>query len=259
MNDLGPPEDLSPNGERPRELLRAAPGLARIAAVAWWETARWTARASAKASSKALRAAASGMTPSELFQSTGADARTYLRRLLGIVPGIESSDGSTEPLRRRGAELLRRSSDIRFREDTHPAYERILGDLSPDEARILRLLATDGPQPTVDVRTSRPFNIGSELVAPGLSMIGSEAGCRFPQRVQRYLNNLFRLGLIWFNREPLKELRGYQVLEAQPDVAEALRDAGRGRTVRRSVNLTPFGEDFCAVCLAIEPDEVGSD
>jgi hypothetical protein len=35
------------------------------------------------------------------------------------------------------------------------------------------------------------------------------------------------------------------VLEAQPDVIEALRSKGRGRTVRRSIALTPFGRDFC--------------
>ena len=42
----------------------------------------------------------------------------------------------------------------------------------------------------------------------------------------------------------------YQVLEAQPEVVEALDEAGRGaRTVRRSIHLTPFGADFCALCI----------
>jgi hypothetical protein len=41
----------------------------------------------------------------------------------------------------------------------------------------------------------------------------------------------------------------YQVLEAQPKVTEALEASGRGKTVRRSIHLTPFGEDFCDVCL----------
>ena len=34
-----------------------------------------------------------------------------------------------------------------------------------------------------------------------------------------------------------------------PEVAEALRSKGRARTVRRSIALTPFGEDFCARTL----------
>jgi hypothetical protein len=43
------------------------------------------------------------------------------------------------------------------------------------------------------------------------------------------------------------------VLEAQPEAAEAMRDAGRtARTVRRSIHLTPFGAEFCDVCLPLE-------
>jgi hypothetical protein len=259
--DLGPEEYLSSsNGNRPRELLRVAPGLARIAAAAWWQTAQWTVRASVKTTERAVRAASTGMTPTEVLQRTSQEARNYARRLLGIG-GSPKTDpgrgGSTAPLRERGAELLRRSADVNFHEDTHPAYERILGDLAPDEARILRLLVVDGPQPAVDVRTSRPLNIGSELIAPGLTMIGAEAGARHPDRVPSYLNNLFRLGLVWFSREPIKERSSYQVLEAQPDVIAAVKEAGHARTVRRSVHLTPFGEDFCAICLAIDPSENG--
>ena len=113
-----------------------------------------------------------------------------------------SDTASTESLRERGAELLRRSADVRFAEDAHPAYERILGELAPDEGRILRLLALEGPQPAVDVRSGWLPQVASQLVAPGLSMIGSEAGCRHNDRVPAYLNNLNRLGLIWFSREP---------------------------------------------------------
>ncbi len=87
-------------------------------------------------------------------------------------------------------------------------------------------------------------------------MIGAEAGCRHVDRVHAYLNNLFRLGLIWFSREPVGDGLRYQVLEAQPEVLEAMRRAGRGRTVRRSIVLTPFGRDFCEVCLPMDTGEL---
>jgi Abortive infection alpha len=87
-------------------------------------------------------------------------------------------------------------------------------------------------------------------------MIGTVAGCRFLDRVPAYLNNLERLGLIWFSREPLEDPLRYQVLEAQPEVIDAMRRAGRGKTVRRSINLTPFGADFCAVCLPLDTAEI---
>jgi hypothetical protein len=245
-------------------LVGTAVGVARITAFAWIRTAQWGARTTARAASLTMRAAMSGMSPTELFRATGADTRDYLLEILGIEREPEREEEVEEkteeekrsPLRERGAELLRRSADVHFNEDMHPAYERILGEISPDEGRILRLLAA-GPQPSVDVRTSRPLNVGSELISSGLTMIGAEAGCRHSTRVPAYLNNLFRLGLVWFSREPLKDdPRRYQVLEAQPDVLEALKRAGRGRTIRRSVELTPFGKDFCEVTLPMDTVEL---
>jgi hypothetical protein len=247
-------------------LVRAAPGVARIAASAGWQAAGWTAGISLRVGSRVFRAAISGQAPRDLFEAAGNDAREYLRRLLGIVdldsgflkadPETTSTDGAGQngevPLRDRGAELLRRSADVDYADDFHPAYERMLDELAPDEARILRLLADQGPQPSVDVRSGWIPQL-SELVAPGLTMIGAEAGCRHPDRVQSYLNNLNRLGLVWFWRESVGDQRRYQVLEAQPEVVEAMERAGRSaRTVRRSVHLTPFGADFVEQCLPLE-------
>ena len=257
-------EDQDPN------LIRTVPSLARIAAAAYWRSARWTVRASTQAGSRIVRAAVTGQEPAELFRSTGAEIRERTRRVLGIetrpeemtVMTPEAAEAEREEarksLRERGEELLRRSADVNFDEGSHPAYARILEDLAPDEARILRLLADQGPQPSVDVRSGLvPLKSTSELVAAGLNMVGSEAGCRHLDDVPAYLNNLFRLGLIWFSSEPLPDPLRYQVLEAQPDVTNAMEAAGHTRTVRRSLHLTPFGADFCSLCLpgeAGEPD-----
>jgi Abortive infection alpha len=164
-----------------------------------------------------------------------------------------NGNGNPRSLREEGEELLRRSRDVHFEVEAHPAYERILSELAPDEGRILRLLLLDGPQPSVDIRTGGPTGlVKSRLVAPGLSMIGPRAGCRYVDRVPSYLNNLFRLGLIWFSRETLPDPMRYQVLEAQPDVIEAIHSVPRAKVIRRSVHLTPFGEDFCRMALMPE-------
>ena len=67
-----------------------------------------------------------------------------------------------------------------------------------------------------------------------------------------YLNNLFRLGLIWFSREALRDPMEYQVVEAQPDVLAAVHSVKFAKVVRRSIHLTPFGDDFCRTCLVEE-------
>jgi hypothetical protein len=78
-------------------------------------------------------------------------------------------------------------------------------------------------------------------------MIGRYAGCRDIDKVPAYLNNMFRLGLIWFSREELPEQSLYDVLEAQDEVHEAMARAGKGITVRRSIELTAFGRNLCAM------------
>jgi hypothetical protein len=248
--------------ERQRQddsLLRAAPVLARMAATAWVRGLRWGAESSVSAWARLLRSAANGENPAQALQDTGADLRRYARELLGLADQMEEEavdagdDTSAKALRERGAELLRLSADVTYEEDSHPAYARILDVMAPDEARILRLFMERGPQPSVDVRTGGPLGVGvmaTELVAPGLNMIGAEAGVRHLERVPAYLNNLYRLGLVWFSREQVGDHLRYQVLEAQPDVVGALDEAGRGsRTVRRSIHLTPFGVDFCELCI----------
>jgi hypothetical protein len=226
----------------PEGLLESAPALARIAIGTGLRTARWAAETSLRTGGKLI-----GVD----FPENGARPPEETAEVVPSPPRGESEVTRPRALRERGAELLELAADVDYEEEFHPAYERILSQLAPDEARILRLLAQRGPQAAVDVRAGKALGIGSEMVAPGLNMIGAEAGCRYLDRVPAYLNNLYRLGLIWFSREPLEDPLDYQVLEAQPDVIEAKRAGGRAKTVRRSISLTPFGEDFCRVCLPL--------
>ncbi|MCT7362373.1 hypothetical protein A7G45_06130 [Mycolicibacterium llatzerense] len=162
-------------------------------------------------------------------------------------------------MRAQGQALLTRSRDVWNTERGHPAYARILEEMAPDEARILLLLLRGGPQPAVDVRTGGPIGmVSSRLVAPGLNMIGPRAGLRYLDNVPAYLNNLFRLGLIWFSQEQLRDPLEYQVVEAQPDVLAAMHSVRAHKVVRRSIHLTPFGVDFCRACLVDEGEDVAA-
>lgn len=254
----------------------ALPGLARVTASVAWHTTGWGVRAYARTGLRVAKAVVDADERAELAKDA-VEAVTIVSSVArALVPGTTQERGSSpvplerraqesaapaagspEALRRRGAELLDRSRDVWAEEQGHPAYARILDELAPDEARILLLLLQGGPQPSVDVRTGGPGGfVSSQLVAPGLSMIGSRAGVRYPQRVPAYLNNLFRLGLIWFSKEPLRDSTEYQVLEAQPDVLAALHSVKFAKVVRRSVHLTPFGEGFCRTTL-VDPDVAG--
>lgn len=257
------------------------PSVARLAAGAAWHTTEWAVATGFGIGRRLFRAASSPESAVEFAQDVATAARVLVDGVTEVagrmngrsdaenVPGTTTespSEGSHRrkpsegkgDLRKLGADLLERSRDVWDDSQGHPAYERILGELAPDEARILLMLMRSGPQPTVDVRTGGPVGmVSSDLVANGLNMIGPRAGLRYVDQVPSYLNNLFRLGLIWFSREQLKDPLEYQVVEAQPDVLEAMHSVRFAKLVRRSIHLTPFGEDFCRTCLLPEGEATG--
>jgi hypothetical protein len=260
------------------------PGIARIVAATSVRGMAWTAGSYVRSGRLLARALTDRKAAGELLHEVAGDLAVATRTvsdvaraiaegvpvahalreagaaLVPLLPDpVESVLPEREPsLRERGEQLLERSRDVWSDEEPHPAYVRILEDLAPDEARILVHMLREGPQPAVDVRTGGPVGlVSSSLVASGLTMIGARAGVRYGDEVPAYLNNLFRLGLVWFSSEQVEDPRDYQVLEAQPDVLDAMHSVRFPRLVRRSIHLTPFGTNFCRTCLVDAAEVTG--
>src|SRR6266498_5284775 len=107
-------------------------GLLRIAANASLSTAQWMINTSVRTGSRVARGLAAGESPAKIVGDLSAELRSAAQSVLGVGTGEEPPHhASVRELRERGAELLRQSSDVRFVEDTHPAYERILDELTP--------------------------------------------------------------------------------------------------------------------------------
>jgi len=259
-------------------MLSAVPGLARIAMASGLHATAWAVATSWRTSRRFVNALRDPEEAVELARELGVTVATVTALGRAVASGTpvpqavatalaveeaqlaeaDRADPEGASLRDRGAELLERSRDVWQEDDGHPAYARILGDLAPDEARVLMLLVRSGPQPSVDVRSGGPVGkVHSQLIAPGLTMIGARAGCRYVDRVPAYLDNLHRLGLVWFSREQLADPMEYQVLEAQPDVLAAMHSQRFTRVVRRSIHLTPFGAGFCRAALLPDDDASG--
>src|SRR4051812_14255407 len=176
-------------------LVAAMPGLVRLSAGLWWRATEWSITTSLRGGRRVLRAASDGESLAHLLGDATDELRGYLRSLLEIAapederwrdsgdgdrtrdraehPAANGSHAMTEDeLRERGAELLRRSADVYAEEGTHPAFSLVLETLAPDEGRILRLLAVEGPRAAVDIRSPPPLGIGSEMIASGMNMIG---------------------------------------------------------------------------------------
>lgn len=240
-------------GDPVGNLVRGGLGVVRVGVGVGARVAAFGVTTSARFAGRVLRAARHGEPAGEVVAETVRDVRERGRELLGLGPLGEEPAGAPrrratpEVLRARGARLLRQSVDIDYEEPVHPAWLDILDALTPDEARLLRHLRDHGPVAMVDVRT-QPITGPSTLVVGGVTLVGEVAGCRFADRVPGYLVNLTRLGLVGTPAEPLPP-EAYEMLEAQPAVQDARKQARRSTVVRRQVALTAFGQDMVAACL----------
>jgi hypothetical protein len=236
--------------------------IARVATAMTQRATGYSMESGLRTGTRMTYAAATAESPADLLTETRAIALDELQRA-----GIDIDDDqagwldaheaemvdrrplTAELLRERGEKLLSTSAEVDRGEAIHPAFPSILDDLAADEARILRLLATDGTQAYMDVRDGGYVPFQSTLVAERLTRVGADAGCRHTERTPIYLRNLERLGLITFSDDPIDDLKRYQVLEAQPHI-EAARDAAtRPKTVYGSLYLSEMGVAFCETCL----------
>lgn len=261
-------------GVDPEEVEQAPDGdavdlysIARVATAMTQRATGYSMETGIRTGTRMAYAAATSESPAALLTETRAIALDELRRA-GVDIGEEQADWldahedeiadrrpvTAETLRERGERLLSKSAEVGRDESLHPAYPSILDELAADEARILRLLATDGTQAYMDVRDRGYVPFSSRLVAEHMTMVGADAGCRLPERTPIYLQNLERLGLVTFEEDPIDDLKRYQVLEAQPHIEAAREAAKRPKTVYGSLYLTDLGVDFCETCLPVSVD-----
>lgn len=261
------------NGQRPLPLraeflhpdtpqYKGLAGLARFTMGTTTRIAGGVVRAGVDASLSVVREIGSGVPATEVVdRRLEAVRRTVVHALgrpealhiVGHVVSRSDHDPSPEQLRAQGDALLRQIGDPTQRpHNERAAFSRILRDLMPDEARIIRFMALAGPQPAIDVRTRKPLGVGSELIATGINLIAEMAGATYPVHNAEYLANLTRLGMILFSDERVDDPRRYSFLEAQPAASAAMARAKRTVTVHRSVRITEFGLHFANACFTLD-------
>lgn len=242
----------------------------RIARLAAGMTQRATGNSvesGVRAGTRMAYAAAHAESPADLLTQTRALTLEELQQA-GIDIGndqsqwLEQHEDETldtprldrEQFQARGQRLLSQSAGLEREEVIHPAFQSVLDQLATDEARILRLLATEGPQPSISVYDRGYVPFRTRLVAKHLSRMGGDAGCRQPARTQVYAENLERLGLVEFIEQPVEDMKRYQVLQAQPHIEAAVEEAQWPKTVYGLARLTDFGIEFCAVLFDDPPE-----
>ncbi|HJQ45265.1 MAG TPA: Abi-alpha family protein [Amycolatopsis sp.] len=147
------------------------------------------------------------------------------------------------PLRTAMKELLDRSVGFDRERAREYLHATVLRQLTPDEARIIAVLAGGDPYPAVDVVAR-----GNRVLLRNASTVGTAAGVTLPDEVPSYLTRLAGLGLVDIT-DDLPELGSqYEILATDEVVRDASASAKRVKLVRHTVRLSRFGARFWAAC-----------
>lgn len=140
--------------------------------------------------------------------------------------------------------LLTRSLEQNPEASRQEYHAALLGQLVPDEARILVSLAQLGSAPLISV-----YKRGSnELLLEHASMIGRRAAVTLPSLTRQYVTRLMAQGVVEVGPEAAGDKRGYELLMGDKEVRAAMTAGELGkipaRVVRGTLRLSPRGEQL---------------
>jgi hypothetical protein len=153
------------------------------------------------------------------------------------------------------ANLLANSLDKETATSAHPSFVDLIKSLSPDEARILKLLATNNSYPIVDIHLKLLKGSGYHVIRRNMSTIAADADCDHLKLQASYLDNLERLGLISAPHGiRIKDDQAYERLLNNKQIKDILKSSSKEgeskcETNKRKIEVTDFGKQFIRVCV----------
>lgn len=163
--------------------------------------------------------------------------------------------GHNDTLRELYANLLATAMDADTIANAHPAFVEIIKNLSPDEARIMRLFAVRQRFPMIDLHTyydEKPNEYAVALV--NYSHIGKEAGCEHLHLTQAYVDNLCRVRLLEIQNGVSIAAPGiYEPLESDLELDDIKLNVEKNgckfQFNRKILEITIWGRQFNHACV----------
>ena len=173
------------------------------------------------------------------------------------VPAVDALryTGSESELADLYANLLATSMDRKTAYSAHPAFVDIIKNMCPDEAKIMRFLASASVYPLIDIKIVDPADQSYNVGHRHLSLLGLDAHCQYPPLTSNYVDNLERLGLLVIRTDVrFKAEEPYKRIEDFPQVTGILADLrkipGKKIEVQKfRLEVTDLGTQFIRVCV----------
>ncbi|MGJ8687230.1 MAG: Abi-alpha family protein [Spongiibacteraceae bacterium] len=186
--------------------------------------------------------------------------------LLEYHPPVSDTNSAGSLLPQRNASPLhqfQRKLAEALDQRPHDIWQRwavmLVGQLTPDETRIIAALSDGGRFPMVSVRAAASLTGGSTVLRENFSTIWRAAKLQVQDLVPSYLSHLQVLGLVVRDAPESDEEIDYQILEVSTAVLVTVQEAQqagyhRVRVERHSIRLSELGMKFWEICNTDEED-----
>lgn len=160
-------------------------------------------------------------------------------------------------LRDMYANLLANSMNKVVKNGVHPGFVEIIKQLCPDEAKILRYMATNPIIPIITLRMQDEKGEGFDLLKK-FSDIGERASCENPYEISKYFDNLIRLGILekpgelssLTDKSLYDALKNHLYIVGFKRPLEHINSELYKTTFQESfIRITDYGNAFCKICL----------
>lgn len=168
---------------------------------------------------------------------------------------VESRGGRARSLPQRMARLLEQA-EAQSREEAYESlFHQFIGELVPDEARILGALSDGATFPLVHA-TESFMGRSSRILVENFTTVGKPAMVKLLEQVPAYVAHLRSLGLVDTAGEDKSQDLKYQILENDLAVRQTIEavTGTKGSPVkfqRRTLRITELGRQFWLAC---QPD-----
>lgn len=175
------------------------------------------------------------------------------------IPTLQNASITEEhDIRELYATLLANSMNKEEKNGIHPSFSNIIAQLTSDEAKFLSYMQDNTSIPTISLRAQNKEMSGITVVS-NFTNLGEKIGCEMPNRVDEYLDNLERLGLIknmgdlgsLTDKKLYEPLRKHPYIISQMQEIEKWPELNLPQISESYAQLTNFGKAFCKACCEV--------
>ena len=161
-----------------------------------------------------------------------------------------------DELRNMYANLLATSMKRDTKNKAHPSFADAISQMSPDEAKVLKYFKLKSKVPTVSLRFIKASDSSGIDIYSNFSTIGELVKCDYPYDINKYFDNLVRLGMLeksYYSELTMPgiydPLINHEIIKELEKRLHMYKDLDSVKINKGFMSLTDYGKAFCDCCI----------